>query len=314
MPIKIKGFGLTLYRRLLVIYTYMLSAAEQSVLDSIVVASENDPLRPEFPAESPKFPATPTYQIQVPGFSSVWLKDESHNPTGTHKDRMAWEIIVTYREFLLAKQRGQFDGPLPAMSIISAGSAAVAIQTQLKKYGLPNLKVLVDIYLDADIQAQLVALGCEVYPTDLVSRAFTWQDILHLTQNEHGFDITSNDALDPSLRFYDWLSYEIINQSPDYCFIPFGTGTLFENILNIKKREVTTTHHDPRFVQSSRVLRGTVRGAQRTRATHNRCYGNCPTATRTVRALWYSGACVVATNKKSSASRCKNSHCKYWQD
>src|ERR1700722_19113512 len=104
-----------------------LTVKEDQILKSIVVASENDPLKPEFPADDPKFPATPTYQINVPGFSNVWLKDESLNPTGTHKDRMAWEIVVTYRDFLLAKKNGQTSGPLPAMSIISSGSAAIAI-------------------------------------------------------------------------------------------------------------------------------------------------------------------------------------------
>lgn len=43
------------------------------------------------------------------------------------------------------------------------------------------------------------------------------------------------------------MSYEIINNSPDYCFIPFGTGNLYENILNINKKEVSTKKHDPRF-------------------------------------------------------------------
>ena len=128
-----------------------LSKKEKHILKSIVVASENDPSRPEFPADNPKFPATPTYRIKVLGFSNVWLKDESHNLTGTHKDRMAWEIIVTYRDFLLAKKRGQIKGPLPAMSIISSGSAAIAIQTQLKRYNLPNLRVLADVSLNPDI-------------------------------------------------------------------------------------------------------------------------------------------------------------------
>ena len=72
----------------------MLTRAEKSILDSIVVRFENDPALPEFPADNPKFPATPTYQINVPGFSNVWLKDESYNLTGTHKDRMAWEIVA----------------------------------------------------------------------------------------------------------------------------------------------------------------------------------------------------------------------------
>ena len=232
-----------------------LSKKEEKILKSIIVASENDPHKPEFPADDPKFPATPTYKIKVPGFSNVWLKDESYNPTGTHKDRMAWEIIVTYRDFLLAKKRGQTSGVLPAMSIISAGSAAVAIQTQLKKYHLPNLKVLVDSYINPEILNSLKKIGCEIYETDLSKKPFHWKEILELTHNPDGFDITSSEALDPTTRFYDWLSYEVINSSPQYCFIPFGTGNLYENVLNINKKEVSTKNHDPRFKGTVDILR-----------------------------------------------------------
>jgi len=229
--------------------------SEKEILDSIIVASENDPQKPEFPADKPKFPATPTYKIKVEGFSDVWLKDESKNPTGTHKDRMAWEIVVTYRYFLLAKLAGKILGPLPQMSVISSGSAAVAIQSQLRKYGLPSLKVLVDAKIDPKIIKSLEKIGCEVYETDLSKKSLDWREILALTQNPDGFDITSNEALDPTTRFYDWLSYEILNSSPDYCFIPFGTGNLYENILNINKKEVSTENHDPRFKGNVETLR-----------------------------------------------------------
>lgn len=232
-----------------------LAKQELKILDTIKIASENDPRNPEFPPEDPKFPATPTYKIKVPGFSNVWLKDESHNPTGTHKDRMAWELVVTYRDFLLAKKREQIKGPLLHMSIISSGSAAIAIQKRFKKYNLPNLKVLVDFNLDKDIVSYLEEIGCEVYYTDLGKKPLSNQEILSLTENLDGIDITSSEALDPTTRFYDWLSYEIINNSPDYCFIPFGTGNLFENILNINKREVSSDHHDPRFKGDVDILR-----------------------------------------------------------
>jgi hypothetical protein len=234
------------------------TSEEKKVLDSIVVASDNDPANPEFPSDDPKFPATPTYRIDVPGFSDVWLKDESKNPTGTHKDRMAWEIVVTYRDFLLAKERGQVSGPLPQMSIISSGSAALAIQTQLRRYKLPNLKVLIDYNLKGEIVKGLEKLGCELYKTDLGAKALSWKEILDLTDNQGDFDITSSEALDPTTRYYDWLSYEILNNSPDYCFIPFGTGNLYENILNINKREVLTTKHDPRFCGDVDRLRNCV--------------------------------------------------------
>ena len=192
----------------------VLTEKERKILYSIRVASENDPTKPEFPPDNPKFPATPTRRITLPGFSNVWLKDESYNPTGTHKDRMAWEIVVTYRDFLLAKKNGQTKFVLPAMSIISSGSATIAIQTLLKKYGLPHLKVLTDYGTNRKIIESMKKIGCEIFETDLSRKPFHWKEILTLTHNPDGFDITSSEALDPTTRFYDWLSYEILNSSP----------------------------------------------------------------------------------------------------
>ncbi len=232
-----------------------LTQHEQKILKSIHITSENDPRRPEFPPDHPRFPATPVYRIKVPGFSNVWLKDESVNPTGTHKDRMAWEIVVTYHYFLLAKQQGQIKGKLPAMSLISSGNAALAIQTALRKHQLPNLKVLVDKHTDKAILAVLKKIGCEIHITDLSAQVLFTADILKLTDNVNGFDITSSIGLDPTTRFYDWLSYEIINTSPEYCFIPFGTGNLYENILNVGKKEITAIDHDPRFQGKVATLR-----------------------------------------------------------
>ncbi|MFH1752487.1 MAG: hypothetical protein ABH821_06150 [archaeon] len=51
------------------------------------------------------------------------------------------------------------------------------------------------------------------------------------------------------------MAYEIINSSPDYCFIPFGTGILYENILNISRKEVSSLKHDPRFKGNVKTLR-----------------------------------------------------------
>ena len=53
----------------------------------------------------------------------------------THKS------IAKNREEVVKKLKSK----VSAMSLISFGSAAIAVQTLLKKYRLPNLKVLVDI-------------------------------------------------------------------------------------------------------------------------------------------------------------------------
>lgn len=169
---------------------------------------------------------------------------------------MAWEMIVTYRHILMAKKNGQFEGPLPHLSVISFGSAAIAIQTMLSKYDLPVLKVLIDRkFVGAAELDSMKEIGCEVHETDLSKKPFGWREILTLTHNEDGFDITSNEALDPTTRFYDWMSYEIINSSPEYVFIPFGTGNLYENVLNVNKKEVSSDSHDPRFQGDIRILR-----------------------------------------------------------
>lgn len=234
----------------------VLSKKEEEILESIVVPSENDPHKPEFPPGNPKFPATPTYKIEVPGFSDVWLKDDSINKySGTHKDRLAWEVVILYRNLLLAKKRGQTKGSLPIFSIISSGSAAIAISRMLKDYGLPRLKVLVDRHIDSKVHESIKKSHCEVFKTDLSRKPLTPLEILVLTHNENGFDLTSNQAVGLEIGNYDWMSYEILNNSPDYCFIPFGTGGLFEKVLEVNKLEVGYQKHDPRFRGNVKILR-----------------------------------------------------------
>ena len=224
-----------------------LTPEEQKKFESILVPSENDPDKPEFPPDNPRWPSTPTLKIEVEGFKEVLLKDESVNPTGTHKDRMAWEMVLTYKQLLAAKKKGTISD-LPQMSIISSGSAANAIQTMFAKYGLPNLKVLLDIHIDKNIKKALEKLGCEIYEADLSKRPLDTEDILKLTNNTNGIDITSDDSLGPFDRFYDWMSYDIINQEADYVFVPYGTGHLYENIVNVAVNEVKSLFfHDKRL-------------------------------------------------------------------
>jgi len=233
-----------------------ISKTEEKILKSIVVASENDPNKPEFPPDNPKFPATPTYKIKVRGFSNVWLKDDSINKySGTHKDRLAWEVVILYRNFLLAKQRGQQNGNLPIFSIISSGAAAIAIGRMLRDYGLPHLKVLVDKNIDIKIYDAIKKAHCKVFKTDLSRKPLTPLEILILTKNENGFDLTSNQGVGLEIGNYDWMGYEILNNSPEYCFIPFGTGTVFEKVLELNKLEVGYQKCDPRFHGNVEILR-----------------------------------------------------------
>ncbi len=233
-----------------------LSKDEERILKSIKIPSESNPHRPEFPPDKPKFPATTTYKIKVPGFTNVWLKDESINKySGTHKDRLAWEVIILYRNFLLAKKKNGQERPLPIFSIISSGSAALAIGRMLRHYGLPHLKVLVDRNIDSKTYRAIENAHCEIFTENLGLKPLSPSEILSLTKNRIGFDLTSNQGIGLEIGNYDWMSYEILNNSPDYCFIPFGTGILFSKVLEINKLEVGYAKHDLRFKGNVDVLK-----------------------------------------------------------
>ena len=209
----------------------------------ITIPSLNNPLKPEFPPSpfyNPKFPATNTYKINVPGFKNVWLKDESINPTGSHKDRMGWEITINALKFKLKE-----------ISIISSGTAAIAIQHMFNLFQVSTkLKVLVDVEINNEIKGAIRNIGCEVYETDLSKNELWDEQIRKLTVNKKGIDITYRETMDiHNIQYYDWMSYEILNINPDFCFIPFGTGDLFTNVLNIVNKEFNSRNfiHDPRL-------------------------------------------------------------------
>lgn len=225
------------------------SAPPQEV-ENISVPSFNDPERPEFPPKpffTPKFPASNTRRITVPGFTDVWLKDESTNPGGTHKARMAWEVLIKAKRYQIKE-----------ISLISSGSAAVAIQHFFNLFGATTiLKVLVDHRIKPEIKQALINMGCKVYETDLAAKPLTGKEIKELTDNQTGIDITYREILDRySDNYYDWLSYEILNESPSHCFIPFGTGDLFINVQIIAEREYNNRiyKHDPRFRGNMNVI------------------------------------------------------------
>jgi len=213
----------------------------ENIYHSIQVPSTNNPENPEFPPKpyyTPKFPASKTIEIKIPGFKQVLLKDESTNPTGTHKDRFAWEVVIKYKALLESLKYKKLK-ELPQISIISSGGAATAVQNLFNVFDIPvSLKVLIDKNTNADIKNSMKKIGCTIYETDLGLKLLKPEDIKQYTDNKDGIDITYRETMDPNLdNYYDWLSYEIINQKADYCFIPFGTGDLFINILNIVKKE-----------------------------------------------------------------------------
>lgn len=209
--------------------------------------------RPEFPPNSPRFPASPIIEIANQGFRLL-IKDESVNPTGSHKDRWAWEKLLQYKRDigeLIAK--AEHDSTLievPPRSIISAGSAAYALQSLLRAYGLPPLRAVMDtneLRVPPQVVQKLEAIGTKVYRQDL-SKFLSSSAVLKITKNRKGTDITTRNYEAPfKEKFYDWLICEVLELAPTHIFVPFGSGDLFINFISFLKRQKEGAVKDDRL-------------------------------------------------------------------
>ena len=241
---------------------------------------------PEFPSYHASFPSTPTIPLKMmqlkkeflksPCFSkktssilknifkkfktitdtTVWYKDESINPNGTHKDRMAWEIYLWYDNEI----KRQINTPgekisLKSLSLISSGSAAYSVQKLLKNRGFPNLHVLIDKDTSRKLIEFLESNDCKVFPVDLDKEELDSNKILELTNNIDGIDLTYSPEFNESRKvYYDWLSYEVLNQNPNCVFSPFGTGDLYKNIITRNAKEMDKKVFSKRFFGDKKIL------------------------------------------------------------
>ncbi len=102
--------------------------------------------------------------------------------------------------------------------------------------------------MDKRIIARLKSIGAEVFSCNLKSKLLSSDEILELTNNKLGFDLTNRDWVDPNRRtYYDWLCYEIINAGAKWVFVPVGTGDLYQNILSVLRDEVLEIREDRRL-------------------------------------------------------------------
>jgi hypothetical protein len=175
---------------------------------------------------------TPLIHLKFKDFKNLWIKDESVNPTGTHKDRMADAILKLYQEHIVFCKSKAIHPKFPVCSLISAGNAAIAIARKFLESGLPKLKVLIDANVSLKTIQFLQKNHCEVYRTDLTNKKLSIENILSLTDNHDGIDLTSFTNLDNSL-FYADLVADVISHKPKTVLIPYGSGVLFENFCKV---------------------------------------------------------------------------------
>ncbi len=226
--------------------------------DEIPCYNQDDPKNPEWKP-------TPVIELDLTdkGYGTVYIKDESNtssNPTGTIKDRAAWELATLFRDWArsLYLRKKQINGNIgsiavPRFSMITAGNAGMAVSHAFERFRLPPMKLLVDASVTPERLKALKQLYTDIYLVDLNAKKLTPEQIKFLTNNQEGIDITSVMSLEPQAVFYDWHVHESFNQEPDEIYIPYGSGRLFENYLTWQQRTIrndANNRKDPRLKAS----------------------------------------------------------------
>jgi len=221
--------------------------------DGIPAYAEADP-------NSPEWKNTPIIPIDLSseGYGEVNIKNEadrSANPTGTIKDRAAWELATLYRDYARALYLKMKIGsltkddirhkPIPRLSFITSGNEGRAVAECFKQYNLPPPKLILDQDVSPRILEELKKLRADIYSVDL-SQELTGDEIKAISNNANGVDITSVQALNPQAIFYDWHVHEAFNFEPDKIFVPYGSGRLAENYLHWQMRSMRNEGNNTR--------------------------------------------------------------------
>lgn len=198
------------------------------------------PFIPDDDVDNPEWPPTPVREIHIDS-RPILVKDESENPTGTHKDRPAWEMATLYRDYacrilrlLQTKQITEHEIlqlPTPHFSLLSSGNAGTALVHRFEQYNLPPPKLLVSSSIDPHTLSELQNQRNNLYQAEL-NRPLSAEDIRELTNNLGGIDLTSESAFRPELHSYDHFAHEIFNLNPDFVLLGYGSGRLVENLWN----------------------------------------------------------------------------------
>jgi threonine synthase len=176
------------------------------------------------------------------GVNNLFVKDESFNPYGTHKDRrshcivnMALELAVDKLVCLTAGNAGYSLSRFAYFAGIDYTSIAFAhFCSETRKRNLMEFGRLVMIDTEKkDFQGimsyrDLIKIAEEY---DFWERGLRWKNIWNVT-----------NMFEPlSLTTYKQLFYEIKDAKPDYVVVPIGSGDLFVGIwLAIKELKMKT--------------------------------------------------------------------------
>ncbi len=188
----------------------------------------------------------------------LWLKAESHNPTGSHKDRMSAMIVA--RASMLGS---------PRILVASSGNAGVSLAAYAKRVGL-GCTVLIRTGLEGTWENDMADLGAEVVVASSSEERWVWMS--RMVRDRTGYPAT-NYRTPPvgsnpfGVQGYKAIGHEIAAElaegPPDAVLVPTARGDLLWGIWEgLREAGAVTATRCPKmivvdpFVRTEKVLAG----------------------------------------------------------
>jgi threonine synthase len=165
------------------------------------------------------------------GIKHLWVKDESANPLGTHKDRKSLTVVRQAMR-LAASSRPQ------AFCILTAGNAGLSLARFASSSAIPVIAFIGEDDISPTLKAELESACERVIRLDLNGHEWNSQelcDIAGATLGRRVLDVT-NGVIDPYSAIVSEICLLSPERRPDVIVMPVGCGELFLGVERGLKR------------------------------------------------------------------------------
>jgi threonine synthase len=180
------------------------------------------------------------------GIKNLWVKDESANPLGTHKDRKSLTVVRKAMR-LAASSRPE------AFCILTAGNAGLSLARFASSSSIPVIAFIGEENTSSLLKTELESACERVVRLDLNGHEWNSQelcDIAGATLGRRVLDVT-NGVIEPYSAIVSEICLLHPERQPDVIVMPVGCGELFLGVeLGLKRHGlkarlvgVTTPEH-----------------------------------------------------------------------
>lgn len=154
------------------------------------------------------------------GLESLWIKDESFNPFGTHKDRKS--------EYVVQRLLAQPPAERPkALCIFTSGNAGVSLARFANAIGVAVVCLVDETHISDSSLKGIEEVAAAIVPIAASERRWTSEELQDVASAAYGgrvLDVTN------CREAYGSIADEMMEHAPDTIVVPVGSGELFMGI------------------------------------------------------------------------------------